>query len=298
MARKVAFINYKGGVGKTVLAVNIGAVLSTFPAPRNRVLIIDMDTQANASSYLFSSSVYRDEDSAEKDLGAFLKGKASLSDVTYDFQYFTEVKNRKNGFKYIEQEVEDDKGKTATKIFQVTEVPTLKIIPAYENLGLNFKAEEFLAGLDPFMLKNALAGIEDQYDYIFFDCPPSFSKLSQLALLAADYVVVPIKPGEFEIYGLTRMLKQIDLFNQEYNHKLEYKVIMNLFRGASRKHGEYYIRLQNDLSDMLMDEAVALSEDITESIRENRPLIFGKKDTSSVRGSFIKVATQLSKFLK
>lgn len=297
MARKVAFMNYKGGVGKTVLAVNIGAVLSTFPSPRNRVLIIDMDTQANASSYLFSSSVYRDEESVDKDLGAFLTGKASLSDVTYEFQYFTEAKSRKNGLTYVEQEIEVEGGKTAMKTFQVTKVPNLKIVPAYENLGLNFNAEEFLASLDPFMLKNALASLEDQYDYIFFDCPPSFSKLSQLALLAADYVVVPIKPGEFEIYGLTRMLKQIDLFNQEFKHKLDYKVVMNLFRAASRKHAEYYIRLQSDLPEMLLDEAVALSEDITESIRDRKPLIFNKKD-SGVRGSFVKVATQLSKFLK
>jgi chromosome partitioning protein len=192
---------------------------------------------------------------------------------------------------------EDESGKSTKKLFRVTEVPTLKVIPAYEDLGLNFKAEEFLSQLDPYRLKNGLGSLEMEFDYIFFDCPPSFSKLSQMALLASEFVVIPIKPGEFEIIGLTSMLKQIDLFNQEYGHKLNYKVVMNLFRSSSRKHGEYYIRLQDDLQDMFVDEAVQLSEDITESIKKNQPLIFYKKE-SGVRGSFIKVSSQLAKYLK
>lgn len=94
MAFVIAFMNNKGGVGKTTLTVNLGATLTKVPNDKSRVLIIDMDPQGNASSYLLKASVDRSEEDRDKDLGALLKDpNTPIKDLIHVYQYYTEEKN-------------------------------------------------------------------------------------------------------------------------------------------------------------------------------------------------------------
>src|SRR5689334_17963842 len=96
MAHKIALMNNKGGVGKTTLTVNLGAALTAISD--NRVLIVDMDPQGNASSYLLKAQVDRAPEDQERDLGQLLKDPAyPLKDLIYTYQYYTEDKAAKNG---------------------------------------------------------------------------------------------------------------------------------------------------------------------------------------------------------
>lgn len=299
MAFVIAFMNNKGGVGKTTLTVNLGATLTKVPNDKSRVLIIDMDPQGNASSYLLKASVDRSEEDRDKDLGALLKDpNTPIKDLIHVYQYYTEEKNPKKGTTQraprIDAEDEEDKN-TQERYFAWHDVPNLHVLPAFEGLRFDFESDAFLASLDRELLKRAIQPILNDYDFILIDCPPSLNMLSQMGLMAADYVIMPIKPGEFEIIGMNAMLQVIEHFGEIHDHKLNYKVVMNQFRNNSKKHNEYLLMINEALGDILASNTLSLAEEITGSIKANLPVIFSNK--SVVKKDFFSLAKDLVKDL-
>ncbi len=299
MAYKISFMNNKGGVGKTVLTVNVAAALTQVPT-KSRVLVIDMDPQGNAGSYLLKGAVDREEKDRERDLGVLLKDPSHpIKDLIYTYQYYTEEKAPKTNGKaqHIPRiEDEDDDSDTKNKFFTWHDVENLKIIPAFEAIRFDFESDAFLASLDRELLKEAIRPIEADFDFILFDCPPALNKLSQMALMASDYVVMPIKPGEFEIIGMHAMLDVIQKFSEAHNHALDFKVVMNQYRNGSKKHSEYFLKLNEALGDILANTTMNLAEEITGSIKANLPVIFSNK--SVVKKDFFALAKDLVKDLK
>ena len=97
-----------------------------------------------------------------------------------------------------------------------TEVPNLSIIPANTNLSaieielLNIEEHEL-------SLKKQLIKIQDQYDYILIDCPPSLNILTLNALVACDEVLIPMLCDFYSLEGLSHLLKTIDIIAKEFN---------------------------------------------------------------------------------
>ena len=298
MAYVIAFMNNKGGVGKTTLTVNLGAALTLVPNDKSRVLIIDMDPQGNASSYLLKSANNRQEEDKERDLGQLLKDPSfPIKDLIYTYQYYTLEKKPKNGSGQQAPRIEsEDDEDTKDKFYSWHEVPNLHILPAYEGLRFDFESDAFLASLDRELLKTAIQQIVNDYDFILIDCPPSLNMLSQMGLMASDYVIMPIKPGEFEIIGMNAMLEVIQKFGEVHNHQLDFKVVMNQFRNNSKKHIEYLLKLNEALGDILASNTLSLAEEITGSIKLNLPVIFSNK--SVVKKDFFSLAKDLVKDLK
>lgn len=79
-------------------------------------------------------------------------------------------------------------------------------------------------------LKNSIAGIKDQYDYIIIDCPPSLGWLTINCLSAADGIIIPIPPEQFALSGLNDLINTFHMVKKEYNQNLEiYGVLMTIF---------------------------------------------------------------------
>jgi cellulose biosynthesis protein BcsQ len=306
MAFKVSFMNYKGGVGKTVTAVNLAA---TYAAMKKRVLFIDMDPQGNGSAYLYKALMHRVEDAGNmeddnQNIGAFLRGDeidgkpVKLLDVAQVYQYLQELKkvpadiNPKDLVTQVE--VDEKTQEESTRYYRWIPVSNFLVIPAHETLGLSFDMDQFNANLDLNLLSIGIKEIEDQFDVIIIDCPPSFSNLSQMALLACDFTIIPVKPGEFELIGLIGMINQIEAFEREKNHKIHYKAVMNLFRKNAPSHLQYVIRYQEKLGDAYANETIPLAEEITESIKTCTPLAFSNK--SGLKHDFMKLARELDQF--
>ena len=149
MARKIAFINYKGGVGKTSLLVNIAASLAKMG---HRVLICDFDTQSNASIWLLKLDRWNKINTAGQGsvYSIFNSGGEHVKDLR------------------IKDVVRNKAGEAA--------LPGLDLIPTTFNL---VDLENEYTG-DPsrphyVVFRDQLAEIEDDYDYILFDCPPPIS---------------------------------------------------------------------------------------------------------------------------
>ena len=106
-----------------------------------------------------------------------------------------------------------------------TEFDNLSIIPSNVNLAA---AEIELIGVDEkeFILKNQIAKVRDDYDYIIIDCPPSLSMLTINAMTTADTVLVPIQCEYYALEGLSQLMHTIDLVQQRLNPNLEIEGIV------------------------------------------------------------------------
>lgn len=188
MARKISFINYKGGVGKTSCIVNIAACIA---AKGKRVLLFDLDTQSNSSVWLMRLERWNKLN---------IDGKGSI------FSIFTPGEERIKDI--IQHDVVEDKdGKKL--------LPGLDVAPTTFNL-IDIEHEYVMDPQRPHyvIFQEQLAEIEKDYDYIFFDCPPNVMRAAQCGLFNSNEVYVPSNPDALSLIGLTLLVNKLGQFNE------------------------------------------------------------------------------------
>jgi len=178
----LAFYHNKGGVGKTITVINLAAALRK---KGEKVLVIDLDSQAN-TTYALGLVKFQDEayDS--------IKGK-----------YVYDVLREKN--KYPIGEVVRESSFSQ---------PEFDVLPSHIDL---MHHEKELAEIDATRtrLVAKLAEVKDKYDVVLIDTPPSLNLYAKVALIAADYLIIPSDLKPFANEGLTNVknfLMEIDEF--------------------------------------------------------------------------------------
>lgn len=192
MAKKLAFINMKGGVGKTTLAVNVAYTLSK--EENKKVLLIDMDPQMNATQYTLK------EEYVEQILED--RNKSVYGCLSPDYKTNTTIKNYE----------ESNEGEW---IFKVEE--GFDIIPSsLDIMKLNLSNS-------PFKLSQYIKNkVDDKYDVIIIDCPPTISEYTKVSLLAADMYLVPMKADSLSVFGLPMLENYIkETIRGEFQHEIE-----------------------------------------------------------------------------
>lgn len=113
----------------------------------------------------------------------------------------------------------------AKTTIQNTIIPNLFIIPA--SINLTGATIELVDQKDrEYFLKNALAQIKTQFDYILIDCPPSLGVLTVNGLTAADKVFIPLQTEYFALEGLTQLVQSIRMIQKTTNPQLDIGGIM------------------------------------------------------------------------
>ncbi len=188
MAKTVAVLNQKGGVGKTTTAVNLAACIG---AKGKKVLLVDIDPQGNSTS-------------------GFGVDKRTIKISSYDVL------------------VGNNKAKEAVV---KTEFDGVDLMVSNMNLAgaeleiIDIKNRESL-------LKNALAGIWEDYDYIFLDCPPSLGLITLNALTASDTFLVPIQCEYYALEGLSQLMATARNIKRLYNPYIELEgVLLTMYDG-------------------------------------------------------------------
>ncbi len=179
--KTIAIYHNKGGVGKTTTVINLAAALSKL---KKRVLVIDLDSQANTT---FATGLVKFQD--------------ELSDTIRD-SYVYHVILEKNKFPLRE---------VARRSNFTT--PPFDVIPSHIDL---MKHEPELSSLDPALtrLVKKLKDVEDQYDIVLIDTPPSLNLYARIALIAADYLIIPSDLRPFANEGLRNVSQFVSNINE------------------------------------------------------------------------------------
>jgi chromosome partitioning protein len=188
MVRRIAFINYKGGVGKTSLIVNTAASLARRGL---RVLLFDFDTQSNASIWLMKLDRWNKVN---------VNGTGSIYSI-YD-PGTVRVKDL-----IIKDVVE---GKEGEKL-----LPGLDLVPTAFNL-VDLEGEYRPDPKRPSyaIFQEQLAEVEKNYDVILFDCPPNILRASQNGIYCAQEIYVPSNPDALSLIGFTLLIEKLMRFQQ------------------------------------------------------------------------------------
>ena len=220
--RVIAIANQKGGVGKTTTTVNLGAALAELG---QRVLLIDLDPQANASTGLGINPR-----SIEKSMYDVLLGDTPLEDTL----------------------------EPAADVEGLFVAPSsLDLAGAEIELVPGFNRERRLI--------EALAPIVDDYDYVFIDCPPSLGLLTINALVAATEVLVPIQCEYYALEGVGQLVRNVELVRKSLNHDLEIStIVLVMYDARTKLAGQVVDEVRNHFGDkvckIVIPRVVRLSE--------------------------------------
>lgn len=186
MAKKISFLNIKGGVGKTSLIVNMGACLAYMG---RRTLIVDFDAQSNASIWLMRLDRWNalNKEPEKFVLNLFKDPNSSIKTCIQ------------------KSPVRDTEGEQV--------LPRLDLAPASFTL-MDLEHEVKQEADRPFYLRfhEVISCIEDEYDFILYDCPPNFFYTTQCALFSSDHVLVPSNADALSIIGFHLLVDKLSHF--------------------------------------------------------------------------------------
>jgi chromosome partitioning protein len=206
MAIKVSIINFKGGVGKSTLTFHLAAYL----AKTSRVLVVDVDHQSSLSIVMMGSALW--EQAAQE-----RKTSNSI------FASFCNRKIALPGFEIVVKNVlhkrdpRQDFYPNLDLVPAQFELDDTEIEMASTTMGSAMLSEWHKRTLMAEWLDNIDA--DDLYDYILFDCPPATKLVSQNALAASDYFVIPVIPDVMSSRGVTHFRH---LVTQKLDTRLEF----------------------------------------------------------------------------
>ena len=154
-----------------------------------------------------------------------------------------------------------------------TFMPHLDILPSNINL---VGAEIELVDLDDreTLLKNSLKDIENDYDYVLIDCPPSLSLLTLNALTASNSIIIPVQCEYFALEGLGQLLNTINIVKKYYNQDLSIEgVLLTMFDTRLRLSHQVAEEVRKYFGDKVYKTVIHRNVRISEAPSYGKPII-------------------------
>ena len=230
--RTIAVVNQKGGCGKTITAINLSAFLAR---AQRRVLLVDMDPQGHATLGLQKDGKQPDLTMYDVLSGDTGKGQARLRDIILPV------------FDHLH---------VAPSDILLSAVP--------QRLGAIFGRENRLA--------EALKEVEDDYDYVIVDCPPSVGLLTFNALKACSEAIIPVDPSFFSLHGIGKLLETLGVLTKKTGHEISVRALITLYTGRARFVKEVVEDIRKHLGDRSFDTIVRFSVKLAEAASHGLPI--------------------------
>ena len=234
MIKRVVF-NQKGGVGKTTIVCNLAAIAA---ARGLRTLVIDLDTQGNATQYLMGGSPIR----ADRSIADFFESTLSFSIAPPAFVTYATNTPFEN-------------------------LDVVAASPKLDELIVKLEAKQKI-----YKLRDALSRLKG-YDAVFIDTPPAMNFYSRSALIAADRVLIPFDCDEFARQALYTLLDNIQELRNDHNEALEVEgIVVNQYQNRSKLPQRLVDELKAEGRPMLA-QTIGSSVIVRQSHETHRPLV-------------------------
>ena len=154
-----------------------------------------------------------------------------------------------------------------------TELHDLQMIPSHINL-VGAEIEMIETPDRESILKQRLAPIRDDYDFIIIDCSPSLGLITLNSLAAADSVMIPVQPEFFALEGLGKLLQTIRLVQNQVNTELTIEgFVVTMFDGRTKVHAQVVNELREHFKDMVFNTIIQRSIRLSEAPSHGKPII-------------------------
>jgi chromosome partitioning protein len=253
--RILALANQKGGVGKTTTAINLGTALA---AIGERVLVVDLDPQGNASTGLGIDR--RSRSCSTYDV---LVGEANLREAVVS-----------------------------------TAVPRLHIAPSTMDLsglelelgttpGRAFKLRDAIGALNNNVSPDA------DYTYVLIDCPPSLNLLTVNAMAASDAILVPLQCEFFALEGLSQLLQTVEQVRSTLNPNLSiHGIVLTMFDSRNNLSNQVVADVRQFMGEKVYKTMIPRNVRISEAPSYGKPvLVYDLKCVGSE--AYLRLATEV-----
>jgi len=162
---------------------------------------------------------------------------------------------------------------TARDVVLKSDIPNLDVIPSHIDLVgaeiemINYPNRESV-------LKNILAPIRDDYDFVIIDCSPSLGLITVNALVASDSVIVPVQTEFFALEGLGKLLNTIKIVQTRLNTDLQIEgILMTMYDGRLRLCNQVVSEVRKHFDEMVFNTIIHRNSKISEAPSVGKPVI-------------------------
>jgi len=174
-----------------------------------------------------------------------------------------------------------------------TEFENLSVIPSSADLAA---AEIELADIPSreAVLKNALAPLRAEFDYILIDCPPSLGLITTNALNAADSVMIPVQCEYYALEGLSQLMNSVQAVKRRYNERLELEgVLLTMYDGRLNLTQQVVTEIKKYFPRKVFSSVIPRTVRLSEAPSFGKPVYYHDKRAKATL-EYISVAKELS----
>lgn len=222
MPKTIAISNEKGGVAKTTTTLSLGAALAELG---NRILLIDLDAQANLTLAL-----------------GFEPGEAEQTSVNIMLDNAPLMSARRK-----------------------TEIEHLDLIPSSSRMETSEQFLPVRTNYTAILQRAIRNAPHLPYDYILLDCPPALGSVTRNALAASDLLIIPTQAEYFSAYALRNMMSLIRRTREEDNPALAYRILVTMLDRRNRTHRNIHEQLRGTFGEGVFHTVIEMDTKLRES---------------------------------